>query len=166
MAVSARYWRLRATADSFNPNWEGAFQLTRLILRTSPGGTDHAQGQTAVASEESAGNVAGNAVDGNNSTRWSTGAEIIKHWIYVDLGSSMEIVDLAIKELDGASYVNLPQEITIEYGSNGSSWTVLETIAPAETLDMQTFSINSRATGNPRLIDGFNSSLIDGGLIQ
>lgn len=78
------------------------------------------QGRPATASSsENAGTAAGNAVDGNTGTRWSS-AFSDPQWLQVDLGSSTTINKVVLNW--EAAYATAYQ---IQVSANGTSWTTV-----------------------------------------
>ncbi|MFJ9347558.1 discoidin domain-containing protein [Streptomyces sp. NPDC101237] len=81
------------------------------------------QGKTATASsEENGGTVAGNAVDGNTGTRWSS-AFTDDQWLQVDLGASATVSQVVLnwETAYGKDY-------KVQISANGSSWTDLKSV--------------------------------------
>jgi F5/8 type C domain/Glycosyl hydrolases family 16 len=84
------------------------------------GGTNIAQGKTATASSlENSTFPASNAVDGNQSTRWSS-AFSDPQWLQVDLGQSYNITHVTLNW--EAAYGRAYQ---IQTSQDGSSWTTI-----------------------------------------
>ncbi|MFE3163306.1 discoidin domain-containing protein [Streptomyces sp. NPDC059224] len=85
--------------------------------------TPLSQGKTATASsEENGGTVAGNAVDGNTGTRWSS-AFTDDQWLQVDLGSTATVTQVVLnwETAYGKDY-------KVQISANGSSWTDLKSV--------------------------------------
>ncbi|WP_326672430.1 discoidin domain-containing protein [Streptomyces canus] len=107
--------------------WE--FQVFGTPGTTQPGScaaANSAQGKTASASStENAGTPASAAVDGNDSTRWSSQAAD-PQWLRVDLGSSQDIckIDLNWEAAYG-------KDFQLQASADGQSWTTLKTVAGA-----------------------------------
>ncbi len=72
-----------------------------------------------VSSTDSAGDVGANAVDGNPSTNWTSGAGVAQ-WIEVDLGSTCSINEVQLNW--GAAYASAYQ---IQVSNDGVHWTTL-----------------------------------------
>jgi len=123
---TGRYVRLngteRATAYGYSL-WE--FQVYGSIGGSTPpatgcGTANAAQGRPATASStENAGTPAGNAVDGNTGTRWSS-AFADPQWIQVDLGSSQPICQVLINWEPAYA-----RSFQIQLSANGTSWTTV-----------------------------------------
>jgi hypothetical protein len=65
------------------------------------------------------------AVDGNNSTFWSTRtADNVGEWWQVDLGEKSEIgkVEIMFRNVDG-KFNNVPKTITFQVSDDGENWT-------------------------------------------
>ncbi|MBK3578807.1 discoidin domain-containing protein [Streptomyces sp. MBT65] len=93
------------------------------------------QGKTATSSsDENAGTVAANAVDGNTATRWSSGATDTQ-WLQVDLGSSATITQVVLnwETAYGSDY-------KIQTSPDGSTWTDVKSVTGGDggtdTLDV------------------------------
>ncbi|MEU2617949.1 discoidin domain-containing protein [Streptomyces sp. NPDC007157] len=85
--------------------------------------TPLSQGKTATASsEENAGTVAANAVDGNTGTRWSS-AFTDDQWLQVDLGATATVSQVVLnwETAYGKDY-------KLQISANGSSWTDLTSV--------------------------------------
>ncbi|MGW7422569.1 discoidin domain-containing protein [Streptomyces sp. NPDC054813] len=85
--------------------------------------TPLSQGKTATASsEENAGTVAANAVDGNTGTRWSS-AFTDDQWLQVDLGATATVTQVVLnwETAYGKDY-------KVQISANGSSWTDLTSV--------------------------------------
>lgn len=85
--------------------------------------TPLSQGKTATASsEENGGTVAGDAVDGNTGTRWSS-AFTDDQWLQVDLGSTATVTQVVLnwETAYGKDY-------KVQISANGSSWTDLKSV--------------------------------------
>ncbi|WP_053846355.1 discoidin domain-containing protein [Streptomyces sp. NRRL B-24085] len=88
--------------------------------------TNSAQGKAASASStENAGTPASAAVDGNDSTRWSSQAAD-PQWLRVDLGSSQDIckIDLNWEAAYG-------KDFQLQASADGQNWTTLKTVTGA-----------------------------------
>ncbi|MET9793810.1 discoidin domain-containing protein [Streptomyces canus] len=107
--------------------WE--FQVFGTPGTTQPGScaaANSAQGKTASASStENAGTPASAAVDGDDSTRWSSQAAD-PQWLRVDLGASQDIckIDLNWEAAYG-------KDFQLQASADGQSWTTLKTVAGA-----------------------------------
>ncbi|MFF7468557.1 discoidin domain-containing protein [Streptomyces sp. NPDC008092] len=85
--------------------------------------TPLSQGKTATASsEENAGTAAGNAVDGNTGTRWSS-AFTDDQWLQVDLGATAQVSQVVLnwETAYGKDY-------KVQISSDGSNWTDLQSV--------------------------------------
>ncbi|MEW1775875.1 discoidin domain-containing protein [Streptomyces sp. NPDC086777] len=81
------------------------------------------QGKTATASsEENAGTAAGNAVDGNTGTRWSS-AFTDDQWLEVDLGATAQVSQVVLnwETAYGKDY-------KVQISADGSNWTDLQSV--------------------------------------
>ncbi|MEV7385560.1 MULTISPECIES: discoidin domain-containing protein [unclassified Streptomyces] len=93
------------------------------------------QGKTATASsEENAGTAAGNAVDGNTGTRWSSSFSD-DQWLQVDLGATATVSQVVLnwETAYGKDY-------KVQISADGSSWTDLKSVTGGDggtdTLDV------------------------------
>ncbi|MFD8717184.1 discoidin domain-containing protein [Streptomyces sp. NPDC059629] len=93
------------------------------------------QGKTATASsEENAGTAAGNAVDGNTGTRWSSSFSD-GQWLQVDLGATATVSQVVLnwETAYGKDY-------KVQISADGSSWTDLKSVTGGDggtdTLDV------------------------------
>jgi hypothetical protein len=118
LSATARYVRVYATGRA--SQWgDSLYELALYGSPTSGGGTGSllSQGKTATSSSsENASFAAGNAVDGNTGTRWSS-AFSDPQWLQVDLGATHTIsrVDLNWE----AAYATGFQ---IQTSNDGSNW--------------------------------------------
>ncbi|MER6272269.1 discoidin domain-containing protein [Streptomyces sp900105755] len=81
------------------------------------------QGKAATASsEENAGTAAGNAVDGNTGTRWSSGFTD-DQWLQVDLGATAQVNQVVLnwETAYGKDY-------KVQISADGSNWTDLQSV--------------------------------------
>jgi len=123
LSETARYVRVYCTRTSdFSFNYS-LYDFS--VFAASP--TDLAQGRPAVASSsEGPGFVPGAAVDGNASTRWSSGQWMQSGyvgWLYVDLGSSKSIGDVRLnwEAAFGVDY-------QIQVSSDAANWTTVASV--------------------------------------
>lgn len=90
--------------------------------------TNLAKGKTVTANAEYAsGMQASKAVDGDETTRWST-EQAAPAWLQVDLGAEKEIHEFRILSEDGTNQYQGKQlvgEFKIEGSNDGQSWTVI-----------------------------------------
>ncbi|MGW7542422.1 discoidin domain-containing protein [Streptomyces sp. NPDC054770] len=85
--------------------------------------TPLSQGKTATASSaENAGTAAGNAVDGNTGTRWSS-AFTDDQWLQVDLGATAQVNQVVLnwETAYGKDY-------KVQISSDGTNWTDLQSV--------------------------------------
>jgi hypothetical protein len=118
LSVTARYVRVLATSRA--SQWgDSLYELALYGSPTSGGGTATllSQGKPATSSSSENGSfLAGNAVDGNTGTRWSS-AFSDPQWLQVDLGATHTVsrVDLSWE----AAYAKAFQ---IQTSNDGSNW--------------------------------------------
>ena len=121
VAGTGRYVRMngtqRATAYGYSLF---EFQVFGSLSSGGCGPANAAQGRPATASTvENATFAAGNAVDGNTGTRWSS-AFSDPQWIQVDLGSSRAICQVQLSW--EAAYATAYQ---LQTSTNGTTWTTV-----------------------------------------
>ncbi|NNN29355.1 discoidin domain-containing protein [Streptomyces sp. S3(2020)] len=125
-----RYVRLlgvhRATQWGYSV-WE--FQVFGTTGTSQPGTcstADSARGKTSSASStENAGTPASAAVDGDDSTRWSSQASD-PQWLRVDLGSSQDICEIDLNW--EAAYA---KDFQLQASADGTNWNTLKTVTGA-----------------------------------
>ncbi len=80
-------------------------------------------GWSTSASVTESGSATANAVDGNTSTRWSTGtAQAAGQWFQVDMGSSQAIGQITIETRTWDKW-DFPAAFKVEVSTNGTTWT-------------------------------------------
>ncbi|WP_103512383.1 discoidin domain-containing protein [Streptomyces sp. SM13] len=113
-------------------------------------------GAVTASSEENGGTAAGNAVDGDGGTRWSS-AFADPQWIRIDLGSpaALSRVELSWEAAHAKSY-------RIEISADGSNWTTAYSTTTSaggnETLNVSGDARHVRLTGTERAT-GYGYSL-------
>ncbi len=117
------------------PQWP---RSSPLPLHSSPAAAADlplSQGKTATSSsDENAGTVAANAVDGNTATRWSSAATDTQ-WLQVDLGSTATITQVVLnwETAYGSDY-------KIQTSADGTTWTDVKSVTGGDggtdTLDV------------------------------
>lgn len=94
-------------------------------------------GWSASASSTEQGGAAGNAIDGNSGTRWSTGAaQASGQWFQVDMGSNQWFNHILIDS--GSSTGDYARKYLVQVSYDGTNWT---TIAHSEGTE-QTVTVN------------------------
>jgi len=111
-----------ATGTGWSPlNWTMPFQpLPAALVRSA---------WTASASA-SGGGAAANAIDGNDATKWATGAAVVPNTTYfeVDMGSAVSVASFQYHDDAGSS----PNTGNVQWSDDNSTWT---TIASWTTLN-------------------------------
>ncbi len=120
---SGRYIRMlgttRATAYGYSL-WEFSVYATGSTGGGGCGTSNVALGHpTTASSQENAGTAAGNAVDGNTGTRWSS-AFSDPQWLQVDLGASMSLCKVVVSW--EAAYAKAFQ---LQLSTDGATWTTI-----------------------------------------
>ena len=124
------------TGDFVNLNWFDFTQGTpsqQALPRT---------GWVVTASSSGGADVPANAVDGNATSRWSTGTpEVNGQWYDVDLGSVKTFDQVSIDV--SASAGDYPRGLTVQGSNDNATWTTLGTAAPTTATTTVTFSAAS-----------------------
>lgn len=119
-ATTGRY--VRVFCHTRATSWGSSMWSLSVVDSAAPG-TDLALHRTATASsEEGEGSGAGNAVDGNPNTRWSSKYQD-DQWIQVDLGSSVTFDRVVI--LWEQAYA---KKYTIQVSDDGADWTDVKSV--------------------------------------
>lgn len=114
----------------------------------------------SVTASANDGNVPGNTVDGNLSTRWSANGPI--HWIRYDLGTARTVTHLRLAWHQGDVRVS---DFDVEASNDGASWTRIRGTANSagnttafETVDVQNTSARYiRVVGYGNNVNDWNS---------
>ena len=116
--------RLLSQAANWNINW---FELTPDDNASTPPEntrTNIALGKTiSASSQEHNGTLAGYAIDGNNSSRWSS-AHSDNQWLQVDLGQAYDISRVKI-----FWETAMAQNYDIQISNDASNWITIQSIA-------------------------------------
>ncbi len=82
-------------------------------------------GWTATASSTQGGSSPANALDGNSSTRWSSGqAQASGQWFKLDMGSSKAFDEISLDA--GSSTGDYPSNFKIEVSNDNANWTLVK----------------------------------------
>ena len=130
MAISARYWRLYATAHNDLGNYTWASYTLAFYESQNCTGTDVAQGKTATASGEY--RPASNANDGDEASSWYSGYHdsSTPSWWYFDAGSGNAVTICSLKMYKWGSLT--PAGANLQYSNDASSWITVASISPTE----------------------------------
>lgn len=120
-----RYWRINITANAGDASF---LAIAEIEMRATVGGADQCSGGTASASASDGASPPGNAVDNNNTTRWSTPSGTTTGWWKYDFGSAVEVVEYVIRAHPSTGGRS-PKNWTLEYSDDDSTWTVADTRA-------------------------------------
>lgn len=114
--VSARYVKIVQTGTSSTQWWS----IAGISIYSAS--TLDAEGWNVTASSTETGGSTGNAIDGNESTRWSTGvAQSPGQWFQADLGATETFNQI---QLDNAVDTNdYPRGYTAQVSADGVNWT-------------------------------------------
>jgi hypothetical protein len=132
--VAATWWRLRATADTYNTAVGGkTLDIYEIQYFTSADGSGTPLTVAAVAaSSANGGYVAANAVDGNTATDWET----LEHqsgyqWIAARFATAQVLRTVKIWPGGPANNAYIFSQGVVEYSQDGADWAQLATITPA-----------------------------------
>src|SRR5262245_374559 len=108
-----------------------ASEATTSVKVTIPGSA------VLASSDDGAGNVARNVVDGSLTTRWSANGE--GQWIRFDLGTARTVTHLRVAPYNG---VNRVFTFDVQRSADGSTWTTVATgLKTALNDTLQTFDV-------------------------
>jgi subtilisin family serine protease len=134
---TGRYVRVYCTRMNATSNY--SLYDFQVFGTTSAPPTDLAQGKTAASSTtEGPGYSAANAVDGDGTTRWSSGQWMQATgigWISVDLGSSMNINEVVL-DWERAYAV----DFQIQVSDDATNWTTLKSVTGNSSGGWQDYS--------------------------
>ena len=120
---TAQYIQITQTQSGVTGNWWSIAELN-VYSANPPPGTPIALSRAAwtPTASTSAGGAAANAIDGNESTRWSTGAaQAAGQWFQVNLGSAQAFDEVTIDA--GPSNGDYPRAFTVSVSNDGATWT-------------------------------------------
>ena len=120
--------------DGVHPNDEGAYQVARIVysgvtgqpappvtLPVINGSALSRTGWVASASSTSGSDTAANMLDGNTSTRWSSGqSQANGQWLQVDMGQTRSFSGLSMDS--STSYGDYAHGYKVYVSNDGSSW--------------------------------------------
>lgn len=132
---SARYWRLRGTAASYNTsNGTYYFDVAEIEFHGTSAASGTKLAVSAAAISSTSGAAATNAFDGSTGTgvASSPGSSGSPQWISADFGSVVSVRSMKIYA-QGSANAYFPSQAVIEYSSDNTNWTALATVFPANT---------------------------------
>ncbi len=103
-------------------------QVVESAVTVSASGTNLSLGETASASSTNGSNIAAKAIDGSPSTYWEANNTGNNEWLSLDYGSATSVTFMKLTEKD-----NRINTITVEYSSNGSTWTAVPNLSAMES---------------------------------
>lgn len=113
---TVRYFKIVQTGTS--TNW---WSISELVVFS--GGSFNRNGWVTSASSTASGTAAGNVLDGDASTRWSTGAaQTGGEWFQVDMGSNQTFNQIVLDSGSGSTG-DYPRGYTVQVSNDGTSWT-------------------------------------------
>jgi hypothetical protein len=120
--ISARYWSINITAKTGTEAGVSELEFAQLGAAAHGGGT-------ASATSSFGGFPASNAIDGSTSTSWVASSGALPQRLIIDFGSP---VDVNVVRVKGRSSTVYPTTFTVDYSSNGSTWTTGWTVTGAD----------------------------------
>lgn len=121
------YYRLNITANDGDANY---LQIAEFVLRSVAGGAQIATGGTASASSDNAApTLPSAAFDGDASTYWSAAYQMLTGTLSYALPTAKTVVEYSIQAAPSTRGPRAPRTWTLEGSNNGTSWTVLHTVA-------------------------------------
>jgi hypothetical protein len=121
-AQTAQYIQVVQTTTGVTTNWWSIAEFN-VYSATPPPGTPVALSRASWTPSASAsgGGAPANALDGNETTRWSTGAaQAAGQWFQVNMGAAQTFVEVTIYA--GPSAGDYPHGYAVYVSSNGTSW--------------------------------------------
>jgi len=136
---TAQYVQVVQTASGATTNWWSIAEFN-VYSATPPAGTPIALSRTGwvPSASVSGGGAPANALDGSESTRWSTGvAQTAGQWFQVNMGSAQTFDEVTIDA--GPSAGDYPAAYTVSVSNNGTTWTEVASGAGSTPLITVTF---------------------------
>jgi hypothetical protein len=122
MAISARYWRIRATAQNFAGSDILRVYTFRGYTSVDNSGPEVFASGTAFASSYWYLDLPSNAIDAAASSYWmSYSLSTFPEWLAVDCGAAVELNCIHVCYIGD----NFPTEFAIDYSADGTTWTEL-----------------------------------------
>lgn len=117
------YWRINITAAP-----TGYAGVAEFKLFDSGGSPIATTGGTASASTNYPGQAPSLAFDGNASTFWLTNGGA-PHWLQYQFASAVDVASISLQNAAAGSGndQHTPQDFTLDYSDNGTTWTTLYT---------------------------------------
>lgn len=130
------FYRLQAVATDGTHNYQSTYSAATSISTPSVNASaDLALNRPAFASSTENGTFpAGNAVDGNSATRWSS-QFADPQWIYVDLGANFNIKEVRLNWEAAAG-----KNYQIQVSADAKSWTTISTITGNATAGVHDYT--------------------------
>jgi tetrahydromethanopterin S-methyltransferase subunit D len=136
---TAQYIQVVQTTSGVTTNWWSIAEFN-VYSATPPAGTPVALSRTSwvPSASVSGGGAPESALDGNESTRWSTGAaQTAGQWFQVNMGSAQTFNKVTIDA--GPSAGDYPAGYTVSVSSNGTTWAEVASGAGSTQLITVTF---------------------------
>jgi len=150
-----RYWRL----DLYHTNGGSitSFGFSEIQMRDSVGGSDLTGSGTASASAVFTDNIAANAFDDNDSTRWISPNQNYPAWIKYDFGNgnAYDIVELVIRARgDGYGDESSPRNFVLSYSDDDATYYPACAYIGLTWTDTETKTLNSGSAEYAALVTG------------
>ena len=146
VVVSARYWRILATGDTWYaayPRYISAYTI-KGFMSADASGNDIFQGKSVSASSiYSSSYLASYAVDGLESTRWLSDRNSTEYqWFQVDLGAAVAVRSLSINGYWSVSIDRRmwPRTFDVLASSDGTTWTTVASLSSENVSGYETWT--------------------------
>jgi hypothetical protein len=141
--IKAQYWRV----TSMEQTASNGRSLAEIAFREAVGGSDTAPASVSAFSTFSS-FVAGNAVDGNAATIWSSDGSNVGEWFRAAFSAPVNIAEIEITARNDASHTQAPQRFGIEYSYDDTTWyragTTIEALAAYTAGSVKTFNLTTQ----------------------
>ncbi len=144
--VSARYWRILQTQNSWNTTagiYHGALYTIDMHSTQTATSESRLTGTSFAASSiDSDPYAASKAGDNNASTFWACGVQATPHWWSVDFSIPVRVSSLYLLPFNagGANTGYCATQYALQYSNDNSNWTTVATINTANGSSAQTFT--------------------------
>jgi hypothetical protein len=143
--ITAQYWRI-ASMEQTAANGRS---LAEIAFREAVGGADTAPASVSAFSTFSS-FVAGNAVDGNPATIWSSDGSNVGEWFRAAFSAPVNLAEIAITARNDSNFTQSPQRFAVEYSDDDITWvragTTVEALAAYTAGSTKTFNLSTVTT--------------------
>jgi hypothetical protein len=108
------YWRIYVETN----NNDSFSSIGEVFMHTTPGGADVCTGGTPFESGHNGSDVAANAFDRTNGTRWAIGSSNVASWVGYQFAAPVDIVEFALK-MDTSFLTQCPKRFWLEWSDDG-----------------------------------------------